>query len=132
MSEVDWQELLGWGDPQLKDLRMMGYDYLRQGSYERAIALFEGLIVFRDALPYDHQTLGALYLEVGRYEEAVKRLDIALHFDPDHPSTQLNKAKALCFNGQHHEGVALALRLAVHRDPEIARLASALAMAYSD
>lgn len=131
MGKTNWCELLGWTDEQLEDLRHAGYAYIRQGKYDIALSFFGALVVLDPNSAYDAQTLGAIHLELGNTEEAMKYLDTALKLDADHSPTLLNFAKALFMAGKVEEGCKLAEILTKDPHREIANVAKALLLAYS-
>lgn len=131
MRKHDWRELLGWNDEQLEDLRHAGYAYIRQGKYDIALSFFNALVILDPDNPYDVQTAGALHLQLGHAEEAMKYLDLALKLDADHSPTLLNFAKAMFMTGKREEGIRLAEILKDDPAPHIANDAKALLLAYS-
>lgn len=112
------------------DLRILAYNYLKEGQYRRAVTLFEALVVLRTDYPYDQQTLGALYLQMNEPERAVEQLKSALELKKSHLPTQLNLAKALLITGEREEGLARVYRLAKARNRRVRDTAEALIMAY--
>ncbi|MBS0623109.1 MAG: tetratricopeptide repeat protein [Verrucomicrobia bacterium] len=131
MQDVKWMEVLGWGKEQLQELRFAAFTMLRQGHYKKAAIYFEGLILLKQDYAYDQQTLGALYLQMGLNAEALARLDQALHLEPNHAPTLMNKAKALLMLGQRQEALKLAASLQKSSNLFIADDATALILAYS-
>lgn len=130
MSKIDWREKLGWGDDQIEDIRYSAYAYIRQGKYDIALPLFEALIIVDPNNAYNAQTLGAIYLQIGKAQDAIKALDLALKLETDHAPTLLNLTKALFMLGKHQEGLKLAHILKNEKDILIANAAKALIMAY--
>lgn len=130
MVKIDWREKLGWGEEHLEDLRFAGYAYLRQGKYDIAISFFEALAVLDPNSAYDSQTLGALYLQVGKPDKAVKWLDRALKIETDHAPTLLNLCKALFMQGKTEQGLKLAHILKKESNLAIANMARALILAH--
>ena len=131
MAAIDWCEVLDWGTEQITELRVAGYEYLRQGHYQRALAYFEALVALNPTSAYDNLILGALYLQLDDPTHALERLDRALAIEPNNLSAQLNKAKALLISGVRKEGLVLAGQLTSCVDSQIKDLAEALVMAYS-
>jgi len=131
MDKVNWQEYLGLSSEELDELRYVGYAYIRQGKYDIALPIFEGLCVMDTQVVYDMQTLGALYLQVGEPEKALKWLDRALQIDAEHPPTLLNLAKAFFSLGRNKEGLQLVQLLKAESAPAISNTAKALLLAYS-
>jgi tetratricopeptide (TPR) repeat protein len=129
-SDVNWLEILQWSDDHLCELRGLGYGFLKEGRYDRALVCFETLTLLCPDESYDWQTLGALSLENGQYASALEALERALELDPLHLPTLLNKAKTLLIVGQTDEGLALARSLERAADPRIAGPASALVLGY--
>ncbi|MDE3045961.1 MAG: type III secretion chaperone [Verrucomicrobiota bacterium] len=130
MSQMNWQEILGWGAQELQDLRFVAYSYIKQGGYDVALTIFDALGVLAPPTAYDLQTLGALYLQVGNGLKALDFLDRALKLDPTHLPTQINRAKALFMLGYKRQGLIQAMELEKKEDKEIATQAAALILAY--
>lgn len=131
MSNINWLNLLKWGPEEIEELRFLGYAYLRQGKYDFAVTFFEALNVLDPESAYDSQTLGALYLQTGNPQKALKYFDRALKLNADHSPTLLNLAKALFMLGKKEEGLRLAGILKDEPNPLIANYAKALILAYS-
>jgi tetratricopeptide (TPR) repeat protein len=131
MSQVNWQELLGWGTDEIDDLRFVGYSYLKQGNYDIAITFFEALVTLVPQSVYDLQTLGALYLQKGNNLMALNFIERALRLEPHHAATLLNRTKALFALGYKRQAVAQAKLLEKNIDPVIASQAGSLLLAFS-
>ncbi|OGN56799.1 MAG: type III secretion chaperone [Chlamydiae bacterium RIFCSPHIGHO2_12_FULL_44_59] len=127
---MDWQEVLGWGETELNDLRFVGYAYIRQGIYDVALTFFNALSVLTHPTAYDLQTMGALHLQLGNGLKALDYLDRALKADPSHLATQLNRAKALFMLGYKRQGLLQAEFLEDNADKAIAEKAAALTLSY--
>jgi tetratricopeptide (TPR) repeat protein len=130
MSRIDWRKQLGWTEEHLEEMRFAGFSYIRQGKYEIARPFFEALVVLDPESAYDAQTLGALYLQLGKPDLAIRALDRALKIETDHGPSLLNLAKALFMLGKKREGLKLAELLAKESDPRVANVAKALLLAY--
>jgi len=130
VSQVKWQEVLGWGEEEFENLRFVGYSYLKQGAYEIAITFFEALVILTDAA-YDLQTLGALHLQKGNGLSALNYIERALRREPNHYPTLLNRAKALFGLGYKRQGLMQARLLEKVADKEIASQAAALILAHT-
>jgi len=130
MSKIDWRKKLGWGEDQIEDIRYAAYAYIRQGKYDIALPLLEALVIVEPESAYNAQTLGAVYLQLGKASDAIKALDKALKLETDHAPTLLNLTKALFMLGRHAEGLKLAHILRNEKDMQIANAAKALIMAY--
>ena len=131
MSSIQWSDILGWDGEAIEDLRYLGYAYLKQGKYEIARSFFEALITLSDKNSYDLQTLGGLYLEIGKNLQALNTIEQALKLDPHHPETLMNRAKALFALGYRRQALAQANSLLKDNNPVIANQASALLLAYT-
>lgn len=131
MEEIAWKDLLGWGDEQIEDLRFIGYSYIKEGKYDIARTFFEALIAINPTELYDLQTLGGLYLELGKGLAALEILNQALEIDGAHAPTLLNRIKTLLQLGHKREALEEARKLALHPDTRIANEAEALLLAYS-
>ena len=131
MSSINWLEVLGWGKDQVEDLRFVGYSYLRQGKYDLALTFFQALVVLNPISAYDLQTLGALYLQMGNNLMALNFLERALKVEPNHPSTLLNRVKALFALGYKRQAMVQAKSLETNTEPQIANQAAALILAYT-
>jgi len=127
---MDWLEILGWTDIEIKDLNFLAYNYFKQGKYEIAIKIFQALEILDEQNPYNLQMLGALHLEIGKNKEALNYLNRSLKIIPNHFPTLLNKAKALLNIGEKKGGIVLAKRLATLKDEKIKNQAEALILAY--
>ena len=132
MSRIKWLEQLGWNEEQLEDLRLAGFSYIRQGKYDIALPFFEALTVFSPDNSYDTQTLGALYLQLGEAEKALKTLNRALVLETEHAPTLLNLTKALFMLGRYDEARKLAEILAREPSLYISNMAKALLLAYGE
>lgn len=131
MSKIDWGKKLNWNHEQYEDLRYAGYAYLRQGKYDIAVSFFEALTVLDPSSAYDSQTLGALYLQMGQPQKAIKWLDHALKIEADHGPTLLNLCKALFMLGKKQEALKLANILKNEPSVVISNTAKALILAHS-
>jgi|SRR5579862_85970 len=131
MSDVDWISILGWGEEELEDLRLVGYSYIRQGKYDIATTFFEALVVLIPSSIYDVQTLGALYLQRGNNLMALNYIEKAIKLDPTHAPTLLNRTKVLFALGYKKQALAQAHLLEKNPETLIASQAQALILAYT-
>lgn len=127
---MNWQEILGWDDNTLEDIRFVGYAYVKQGLYDIALKIFEGLLAVSNDDPYDLKTLGALHLQIGNPLVALQYFDKSLKKEPKDLQTQLNRTKALFILGYRKQGIAEAKKLVASDDPLVAKNASALILAF--
>ena len=131
MSDTDWISILGWGQEELEDLRLVGYSYIKQGKYDIATTFFEALVVLQPSSIYDVQTLGALYLQRGNNLMALNYIEKAIKLDPTHAPTLLNRTKVLFALGYKKQAIAQAQMLEKNSELQIASQAQALILAYS-
>lgn len=129
-NSIDWNAVLGITPRDRSGLRSEGYAHLKRRQYRHALVYFESLVLLDRGAVFDKQTLGALYLQLGRMVEAQRTLSEATRLSPHHLPTQLNLAKALIGGGRRDEGVRLAEGLCDSHDETIASLAQALVMAH--
>lgn len=130
MSNINWNDILGWGENEIEDLRFVAFSYIKQGLYDIAIQFFEALALLSPFNVYDLQALGALYLQKGNALEALRYLDKSILLEPNHYPSLLNRSKALFLLGYTKQGEQQAKLLISCEDPEIARQASALLLSY--
>ncbi len=128
---MNWQEILGWGEGEINDLRYVAYSYIKQGVYDVALTVFEAIAVLTPPTAYDLQTVGALHLQMGNGQKALDYLEKALKLNPNDIHTQMNRAKVLFSLGYKRQGLMQASALQHAQDPEIVKQASALLLAYS-
>lgn len=126
-----WNDILGWNSEQLSDLRFVGFSYLKQGKFDIATSIFEGLVLLSPQSAYDLQTLGGLYLEQGNNLKALNTIEKALKIDPNHEPTLLNRAKAMFALGYRRQAMAQAKALQMLPNQEIAGQATALILSYT-
>ena len=130
MDEINWLDVLGWGEPQIGDLRNVAYAYIKQGVYDVALTFLDTISAVGQLSFYDLQTMGALHLQMGNGLQALEMLNEALREKPGHYLTQLNRAKALFLLGHRTQALLQVLELENCPDKEIASQASALVLAY--
>ena len=131
MATFEWNDILGWSEDQVEDLRLVGFSYLKQGKYDVSIPIFESLLLLQPDHLYDLQTLGALYLEVGKSLQALSVIERALKLDPAHEPTLLNRTKALFALGYKRQAIAQAKNLQTASNQAIVNQAGALLLAYA-
>jgi tetratricopeptide (TPR) repeat protein len=130
MSQMNWVEVLGWGNEEIEDLRYVAYSYIKEGIYDVALTVFEALSVLTTPTAYDLQTIGALHLQIGDGLKALDFLDRSLKLEPEHFPTLLNRAKALFMLGYKKQGLTQAIDLQKCGHLDISKQASALVLSY--
>lgn len=131
MAHINWQDLLGWNQTAIDDLRSVAYSYVQQGIYDVALTFFETLVTIDPLKPYDLQMIGAIHLQLGNGLKALDYLDRALKLDPHHVTTQLNRARTLFILGYKRQGIAQATELEKSPNKTISEEAKALLLAYA-
>jgi predicted Zn-dependent protease len=126
MSQINWIDVLGWGERELDDLRTVAYAYVQQGIYTTALTFLDAVVILNPPTAYDLQMLGAIHLQMGHGLKALDNLDRALRLDPSHIPTQLNRAKALFSLGYTQQAVAQARAVERQKDKDLASQATAL------
>ncbi len=131
MNTFSWNDILGWNQEQLEDMRLLGFAYVRQGKYSIALSIFEALSFLITDNTYELQTLGGLYLELGNPMKALDIIEQALEKEPYDEMTLLNRTKALLALGFKRQAIAQAKGLEKAENPQIALQAKALVSAYT-
>lgn len=131
MAIIDWTDLLGWKEDELESLRFVTYSFIKQGKYDIALIFLEALLVIDPNNAYDLQTLGAIYLQLGKSVQALNYIDQALKINPDHYPSLINRAKALFSLGYNQQAIAQAEKLATCDNKKISDEASALLICYN-
>lgn len=131
MSRLNWNEILGWDEEQIDDMRTTAFLYLREGKYDIAKQFCEALAILSPNNPYDIATLGALYLQLNNPVNALTYLEKAQALDPKSQTVQINRIKALLQLGYREEGLRLLKTFIPNcKDKYISSDAQALQLAY--
>lgn len=132
MSSINWMEKLRWTEEHVEDLRYTGYSYVRQGKYDIALAFFEALEILDPQSAYDAETLGAIYLQINDFQNALKHFNRALKLESaNKPSIMLNLAKTFFAMGKKEEGLKIVKVLKKDKNPSISNVAKAFLLAYN-
>ncbi len=105
----------------------LGYSAARRGDFARAEQHFKkyAFIAGRQANPYD--SLGELYLNTGRYDEAEDSLRKALEIKPDFVTSTIDLALVRRKQGRTNEAIGILEDVALHSEQfEYRRQAQAL------
>jgi len=127
---MDWQNYLELSDESLDDLRSVGYLYAKQGCFDIALDFFSALLILNPGNTYDESMVGALYLEKGKYLEALEHLDSVLKVEPKNYLVLLNKTKTLFSLGYRTEALAIAKMLSNCPSKKLSSQANALLESY--
>lgn len=87
---------------------------VQSGQYDAAIKLYRGLLRLTPKHPLVNSLLGALLIQIGKPEQAVKPLEIAFALAPEHPENWVRLLIA------HHRGGD------IHRARELLELGASL------
>jgi len=130
MLDIDWKDVIGWDEAQVRDARSIGYLYYKQGAFDIAAKCFEALLTINPHALYELQTLGAIYLEMNRPKEALALFDRALAIQPNHEPTLFHRCKALLAIGDKTGALEIAHLLENSSDQILAKSARALLAAH--
>lgn len=130
MSKTNWVELLNLTEEHIEDMQLAGFAYIRQGKYDIALNFFEALAILEPENPYHAQTLGGLYIQLEKPEQALVFLEKALKYDTDHTPTLLNLCKALFMLNKKEDALRLARVLSRDPQPNVSNTAKALLLAF--
>lgn len=95
MLNQEMLSILGWNDKDMRSLELVAYSYIKQGKFDIAQKILEGLEVLEPANLYILQTLGAVYLELKNPYKALDTLEKALKLDPSSEVSKFNRIQAL-------------------------------------
>ena len=88
--------------------------HVQSGQYDTAIKLYRGLLRLTPKHPMVNSLLGALLIQIGKPDQAVKPLEIAFALAPEHPENWVRLLIA------HHRGGD------IHRARELLELGASL------
>lgn len=130
MAKKNWLNILGWTPNEVEDLRLVAYLYVKQGHYDIALKIFEGLLLLDSNQGYDLQAIGGIYLQLKNPLLALQYFDRALKLLPDHEPTKLNRMKALLALGYRKQAFQVSRDLVRSTKKEYAQTAEALLLSY--
>lgn len=88
-----------WNKNEIRIISEIAYSLAQQGSYEKAVILFEGLLAVAPATAYFQAALGALHLRLKNLTRAVEYLNAALKIEPDDVLSLVNRGEAFLLAG---------------------------------
>lgn len=107
---LDGQISLGaaadWETDEIRIISEIAYTLAQQGRIREAIILFEGLLALAPATAYFQSALGALFLRLKDYPQAVKYLDASLGIEPGEITSLVNRGEAHLRNGNIQKGIS--------------------------
>ena len=125
--------LMGWTTEEIYLLEERGYAFYRQGCYQEAGIIFEGLTALDPNNSYCRTALAAICLALGDAQRAVTELSILLNRNPADHEARARRCEAYCEmrswpearqdlailrrNGERHHVPRLSWRLEAQRLP---------------
>lgn len=100
-----------WGkvievDPNYTDsYNMLGYGELNRGNYEAAIEYMQKYAFLAPELANPHDSLGEVYMALGRFEDAEAQFVQAVQKQPDFYHSLINLGRVHLLRGQLHKGI---------------------------
>jgi predicted Zn-dependent protease len=86
----------GWTSEELYLLADRAYGFYRQGHYNEAAVMFEGLIALDASNAYYRSALAAICLELGHTERAIEELTVVLENSPADHEARARRCEAYC------------------------------------
>jgi tetratricopeptide (TPR) repeat protein len=87
---------MGWSDEEIYLLADRGYAFYRQGRYEEAGIIFDGLTVLDPLNSYCRTALAAVCMAVGDAHRAVNELSFVLDHNPADSEARARRCEAYC------------------------------------
>ncbi len=107
-------ESLGFTEPALNSLEMMGYAYYRGRKYPEAARVLSFVLSMNPARPTTWRALGGVAQANKNFDAAMWCYTQALQFDPEDLISAMLLGESMCRHGEKKEGVII-LRAAVER-----------------
>ena len=95
-----------WETDEIRIISEVAYTLAQQGRAREAIILFEGLVAVAPATAYFQSALGALFLRLKEFRQAIEHLDVALKTEPDDITSLVNRGEAHLRNGNVEQGIS--------------------------
>ena len=122
-------EEFDWTDEDLYLIAERGHLLYLQGRFDEARILFEGLVSINPRDWYFSNALAAIYLKLGKPQDAVGLLDELLRQHPADIESRIRRCEALIEAGRHEEAKAQLIELrSRHNDPRVKQLALRLGL----
>ncbi len=86
----------GWTEEEIYLLADRGHALYRQGHYQEAAVIFEGLTVLDPLNPYCRTALAAVCLALGEAKRAVDELSFLLDLNPADHDARARRCEAYC------------------------------------
>ncbi len=107
-----------WNKDEIRIISEIAYSLAQQGSYEKAIILFEGLLAVAPATAYFQAALGALHLRLKNVRQAIEHLNAALKIEESDVLSLVNRGEAQLLAGNISEArrdLEKAMRIAAQK-----------------
>jgi tetratricopeptide (TPR) repeat protein len=101
---------------QLKFLCEAGHFFASKGRFAEACDIFEGVIALAPERAIGYTLLGDAYLNMEKYDEAIKTHQRALEVEPDNTFARVHLGEAFLFKKQKEKGLS-ELRRVMEQDP---------------
>lgn len=105
LGKLTLGELFGLTVQEAYGIAQFGYNYMQQGKYGLAEAIFKGLITMIPNDGYFHTCLGALYQRNRRNKEAIEEYTAALQCDPQDWNALVNRGELNLMQGKLSEAI---------------------------
>ena len=105
-GEVTLRDLNGISGPEMLEMAVVGYEMYKQGKYNEARVIFEGLATLDPHEAYFATALGSVYLAEEKLEEAERCLDVALRLNPDDLGAHVNRGEVYLRRGKLMEAAS--------------------------
>lgn len=109
-GEKPLSTLLGVSESDVMQLANFGHDLWRQGRYQDAAKVFQGIVALDENIYYGHAGLGLASMKMERYEAAEKHLAKAHALAPQDSSVAVNLGETLLHLGKLPEAIAMMQR----------------------
>ena len=116
-GEVTLKDLNGISGPEMLEMAVLGYEMYKQGKYNEARVIFQGLASLDPREPYFATALGSVYLAEEKLEDAERCLDVALGLNPDDLGAHVNRGEVYLRRGKLVEA-AEDFRRVLELDPQ--------------
>lgn len=100
---LDGQISLGaaakWDKNEIRIISEIAYALAQQGRIKESIILFEGLLAVAPATAYFQSALGALFLRLKNFQQAINYLDAVLEVEPSNITALVNRGESHILSG---------------------------------
>ncbi|MBM4129841.1 tetratricopeptide repeat protein, partial [bacterium] len=102
-----WQRILERDPNYANGYNMLGYHELKRGNFDLAIEYMQKYAFLAPELANPHDSLGDVYMVLGRYEEAEAEYHAAVKLQPDFYWSIINLGRVYLARGQMRRGVEI-------------------------